>query len=710
MIQKEYVRTLVRHVAVPAVVISVQCAFDALAQEPQTADKPETLVTPEVEVLGHYELGIGTTDAASAGTVTSKRVDTRPVLRTGEVLEFVPGVIVTQHSGDGKANQYFLRGFNLDHGTDFAITVDGMPVNMRTHGHGQGYADLSFLVPELISRIDYRKGPYRAVDGDFSSAGAADIALYNSLDATLGSLTVGSFDFYRGLVASSPEVADGRLLYAFEYLHNDGPWTNPNDYAKVNAVMRYSRGSSQRGFSITGMAYDADWTSTDQIAKRAVDQGLIDRFGTLDPTDGGESYRYSLSASAFDRFDDWGWTADGYVLRYDMSLFSNFTYFLDDPTNGDQFEQADSRTVVGFHPRSSFDHGLLGRNSTTTLGLQFRHDDIGNVALYKTVARQRISTVREDSVAETSAGLYAENLTLWTGWFRSVLGVRADYYRFDVDSSIPANSGSLNDAIYSPKVALVFGPWSKTEYFANFGYGFHSNDARGTVIAVDPNTLAPADPVTPLVKTRGEEVGVKTEIIPGLQSTVALWQLTMDSELLFIGDAGTTEASRPSQRRGVEWSNHWIPKPWLLVDLDLSVSRARFTDDDPAGDYIPGSIEEVVSGGVTVTDLGPWFGSVILRYFGPRPLIEDNSVRSSSTTIVNFRGGYRIDKRWQVGLDVFNLFDSDASDIDYFYASCLAGEVGSAECPAGGGGTGVDDIHFHPVEPRSFRITLTGRF
>jgi outer membrane receptor protein involved in Fe transport len=700
MIQKEYVRTLVRHVAVPAVVISVQCAFDALAQEPQTADKPETLVTPEVEVLGHYELGIGTTDAASAGTVTSKRVDTRPVLRTGEVLEFVPGVIVTQHSGDGKANQYFLRGFNLDHGTDFAITVDGMPVNMRTHGHGQGYADLSFLVPELISRIDYRKGPYRAVDGDFSSAGAADIALYNSLDATLGSLTVGSFDFYRGLVASSPEVADGRLLYAFEYLHNDGPWTNPNDYAKVNAVMRYSRGSSQRGFSITGMAYDADWTSTDQIAKRAVDQGLIDRFGTLDPTDGGESYRYSLSASAFDRFDDWGWTADGYVLRYDMSLFSNFTYFLDDPTNGDQFEQADSRTVVGFHPRSSFDHGLLGRNSTTTLGLQFRHDDIGNVALYKTVARQRISTVREDSVAETSAGLYAENLTLWTGWFRSVLGVRADYYRFDVDSSIPANSGSLNDAIYSPKVALVFGPWSKTEYFANFGYGFHSNDARGTTITLDPKTLLPAEPVDPLVRTKGAEVGARTEIIKGLQSSLALWMLKQDSELLFVGDAGTTEASRPSKREGIEWINYYRPLPWLLVDAEFAWTKARFEDDDPVGDRIPGALEQMAQVGVTIEDLNRWTAALQLRYFGPRPLIEDNSVRSESTTVANLRVGYALTKNLRLQLDVLNLFDSDDDDITYFYESFIPA-IDAAP---------VEDKHLHPVESRQFRFSVIAYF
>jgi outer membrane receptor protein involved in Fe transport len=262
------------------------------------------------------------------------------------------------------------------------------------------------------------------------------------------------------------------------------------------------------------------------------------------------------------------------------------------------------------------------------------------------------------------------------------------------------NSGSLNDMIYSPKLSAVFGPWARTEYFVNYGYGFHSNDARGTVITVDPNDpLTPADPVTPLAKTRGAEIGVKTEAIPGLQSTLSLWQLELDSELLFIGDAGTTEASRPSLRRGMEWSNHWIVKPWLLLDLDVSLSRARFTDEDPAGDYIPGSIERVVSGGVSVADVGPWSASVIVRYFGPRPLIEDNSVRSSATLLTNLRAGYRIDKRWNVILDVFNLFDREASDIEYLYESQLTGEPGP-----------VEDIHFHPVEPRNLRLTLSGRF
>lgn len=669
-----------------------------LAVVPQVLAE-EAITVPSVEVLGHYELGIGTSEAASAGRVTGKRVETRPVQRTGELLETVPGLIVTQHSGDGKANQYFLRGFNLDHGTDIAIDVDGMPVNLRTHGHGQGWSDLNFVIPELISQIEYKKGPYSAEIGDFGTAGFAQIKLANALSDGLGSLTLGSFDYRRGVLANSPTVADGTLLYAFEYVQNDGPWTVPNDYRKLNAVMRYSRGSSLRGLNLTAMAYDGEWTSTDQIARRAVEQGRLARFDSLDPSDGGKSSRYSLSGSAFDNFDSWAWKVDAYVFRYKLNLWSNFTYFLDDPVNGDQFEQADSRTVLGVHPRVSLFHLLGNSDSMTTLGLQVRHDNIDDVALYATRARQRLSTTRNDEVQETSAGFYIENFTQWMPWLRSVAGVRADFYRFDVDSSIDANSGLLSDEIYSPKLSIIFGPWVQTEFFANFGSGFHSNDARGTVISVDPKTLGPAEAVTPLVKTRGEEVGIKTEIIPGLQSTLALWQLTIDSELLFVGDAGTTEAGRPSRRHGVEWSNHWIVKSWLLADLDLSWSRARFTDENPSGDFVPGAIEKVVSAGLSVVDLGPWSATILLRYFGPRPLIEDDSVRSASTTLVNARAGYRIDKNWSAALDIFNLFDREASEIDYYYESRLAGEA-----------VPVQDFHFHPVEPRSLRVTLTGRF
>jgi outer membrane receptor protein involved in Fe transport len=668
---------------------------------PVTAQAADAdLTAPEVEVIGTYETGVGTSDSASEGRVTGRRVETRPALRPGEILEYIPGVIITQHSGDGKANQYYLRGFNLDHGTDISINVDGMPVNMPTHAHGQGYADLNFVIPELVSGIEYRKGPYYAEVGDFSAAGAANIEYATSLPHSIGSVTIGEHDYKRGLLAGSPSFAGGTLVYGIELIGQDGPWDNPEKFGKINTVLRYSNGDKADGFRITGMAYQAHWDSTDQIPQRAVDAGVIDRFGTIDPTDGGATSRYSLSYEQHRDFGGGRAMVDAYVIHSTLTLFSNFTYFLDDPVNGDQFEQHESRTVLGLHPRVEFYNKVAGLDNIVKVGLQARRDNIDPVALYHTVAQAIESVTRQDTVKETSIGVYLEDTLHVTEKFRTIVGIRGDQYYFDVDSNIPQNSGKVSDSIVSPKLSFIFGPWAKTEYFINYGYGFHSNDARGTTITVDPSDgVTPAQKVDPLVRSKGAEVGVRTEIIPKVESSLSLWQLKLDSELLFVGDAGTTEPSRPSKRTGIEWTNHYKPYSWLLVDLDFSASKTRFTDDDPAGNFIPGSLEKVVSFGLTVDSIGPWFGMLQYRYFGPRPLIEDDSVRSKSTQITNLRVGYKIDPKWRVHMDVYNLFDRKDSDVDYFYESQLRGE------PAP-----VDDIHFHPVEPRTVRLTLTGYF
>ena len=654
----------------------------------------------KIEVIGHYDNGVGSSDAASEGSVTQKLIENRPVLRPAEILEFIPGVMITQHSGEGKANQYFLRGFNLDHGTDFAVSIAGMPVNLPTHAHGQGYSDFNFLIPELVQRLDYRKGPYYAEQGDFASAGAANIHLLNTLKDKIALLTVGQEQYKRGLFAGSSAVANGNLLYALELAGIDGPWVRPDNLHKTNFVARYSQGTPAQGMSVTAMAYQAKWNSTDQIAQRAVAGGLISRFGTLDPTDGGETARQSLSYDIFQR-DDKGQTQfNAYAIHYRLNLFSNFTYYLDDPVNGDQFEQADNRNIFGMTGSKAWSSTLGGVAMENKVGVQVRHDNIGRVALFSTVARQRLSTTRDDKVRETAAGLYFENTVRWSDWFRSIAGVRGDSYRFEVNSDNPLNSGNRRASIGSPKLALVFGPWSKSEVFVNAGTGFHSNDARGTTITVDPKSGDPAERVTPLVKTKGVEIGARSEIVPGLQSSLALWRLSLASELVFSGDAGTTQASRPSLRHGIEWNNHYIARPWLLFDLDVAASQARFTENDPIGNFIPGSVDKVASFGATVTDLGPWFGTLQWRYFGPRPLIEDNSQRSQATSLTNLRIGYAYNKSVRLAFDMFNLFDRRASNVDYFYTSRLRGEP-----PAG-----VDDIHFHPTEPREFRLTLTLKF
>lgn len=665
---------------------SAFCAQHSPAQESETP--------PQVRIIGHYENAVGTSDAASQGTITPQLIETRPMLRPGEVLEYVPGVIITQHSGDGKANQYFLRGFNLDHGTDFLTTIDHMPVNLPTHAHGQGYSDINFLLPELVSRVEYKKGPYFADEGDFSSAGAADIVYYTKMPKGIASLGLGSNGYQRAMAANSFDAGPGHLLYGFELFHNDGPWTSPEDYRKLNGVLRFSQGTNADGYTLSLMGYTGKWNATDQIPQRAVDDGTISRFGAIDPTDGGRTSRYSLSLDRHKTLANGVvFHMDVYAIKYRLNLFSNFTYFLDHPSVGDQFEQADDRTVVGLTPRWVLTENWGERQVTHKLGIDARRDDI-NVALYNTSARERVattpSTARSDKVLQTGVGLYYENALQWTDKFRSIAGVREDFYDASVDSDPAGNSGTTRAHIASPKLSFILGPFDKTEYFLNYGQGFHSNDARGT-------TIASATKVPALVKTRGEEIGMRTERFPHLQSSLSLWQLSLDSELVFKGDSGTTEASRPSLRRGVEWSNRYIPHEWLLVDLDLSVSRARFTESDPlvAGNYIPGAIDRVASLGVTVKDIGRWSGTVHARYFGPRPLIEDNSVRSQSSVIFSARASYKFDAKTSVNFDVFNLFDRKVNDIEYYYPSQLRNETSP-----------VNDIHFHPAEPRSARLAL----
>lgn len=650
---------------------------------------------PPVEIKGNYNNAVGTSDAASQGSINARLLESRPAMRPGEVLEFVPGLIVTQHSGDGKANQYFLRGFNLDHGTDFATSVDGVPVNLPTHAHGHGYTDLNFLIPELIDRIDYRKGPYFASNGDFSSAGSASLTLRDRLAAPFAQVTLGGNGYRRLLGAGSTATAQGAtLLGALETQGNDGPWEVPEALRRFNAVLRYSTGNKAESFKATAMFYRAHWTATDQIPERAVQSGQLGRFGSLDPTSGGRTGRDSLALDWRKTLPDGSIRAQAYGLHYNLDLFSNFTYFLANPADGDQFLQRDRRQVYGGQIARTWFTELGSRPMTTEVGLQMRHDRI-RVGLFDSVARQVTNTVRDDRVLQTSLGLYAENTIAWLPWLRSVAGLRLDRFQWDVRGQLADNSGRTSDSLVSPKLSLILGPWARTEFFLNAGRGFHSNDGRGTVIRVDPRTGETATPVPGLVRSNGSEIGVRTEWIPGLQSSLALWQLGIGSELVFVGDAGTTEASRPSRRAGIEWNNRYVPVPWLLFDLDLAWSRARFTGDAPEGNQIPGAVRRVASAAVSVRDLGPWSGSLQLRHLGARPLTEDGSVSARATTLVNLRIGHTIRKGLDLSLDVFNLLGRRVSDIEYYYASQLRGE-----------GAAVDDRHFHPAESRLVRLSV----
>ena len=520
----------------------------------------------------------------------------------------------------------------------------------------------------------------------------------NELPRPLLSVSAGGDGWGRVFGAASPRRGNGRLLAAIEVNHNDGPWVRADDYEKVNGVVRYSRGDNRNGMSITGMGYWADWNATDQIPSRAI--GAITRFGLIDPSDRGMANRQSLSADAQRTLGASSIRASGFLLRNSLNLFSNFTYFLDDPDNGDQFEQAERRIAAGGRVTYRRLGHFFDRHTESSAGLQIRRDWLDPVGLYRAANAARLSVTREDTVGQTMTGLFAQSEIEWTRTLRTTLGLRADVYQFSVTSNNPLNSGDGSAALVSPKLGAVLGPWRGTELYANAGMGFHSNDARGAVISVDPVTGDPTDPVTPLVRAKGAEVGLRTVAIRGLQFTVSVWYLGLDSELLFVGDAGTSEAGRPSRRVGVEWSNYLRLTPWLVADADVSFSGARFTDDDPSGDRIPGALARVISGGLTVEPRRPVFGSLRLRHFGPRPLIEDESVRSEGTTIWNGEIGYRVTDRARIVIEGFNLFDANVSDIDYFYTSRLPGEPLE----------GVADVHTHPSIPRTARVSLQVSF
>jgi hypothetical protein len=597
----------------------------------------------DVEVAERGDNLLGIAASSNEGSTGGADLEKRPILRAGELVETVPGAIATQHSGGGKANQYFLRGFNLDHGTDFALWVGGMPVNMPTHGHGQGYADVNFLIPELVERARYRKGPYRTAVGDFSSAGSVDFDLVRSLPRGIASLTLGSFDYQRALLADTFALAGGSLTGALEYFHDDGPWERPDDYGRWNGFLGYARGDAFRGWSVQAMGSDGEWLASDQLPRRAVDGGLVDAYGILDPGPRGDTARYSLSAeSHFGSAQSLTHLA-AYAIRYDFRLYSNFTYFLEDPRLGDQFEQKDDRWILGASASHTFQHHVGDAHGETTFGAQVRHDDISN-GLFRTSDLARTGVIRQDEVDQVGAGFWGDTWVRLSESVRVNAGLRADYYRADVEAvSLSVNSGTADEWMLNPKLSIVYRPLSSTELSLNLGSG---------------------------------------------------------SELLFVGDGGTTEASRPSRRLGVEWTNFWRVSPKLGLDLDLTLTDARFTDEDPVGPEIPGAIETTVSAGATVDDLGRWFGALRLRYLSGGPLVEDGSVTWGPTALLSGRVGFNVTDRLQLVVDGFNLLGRDDDDIAYYYLSRLPGE------PLGG----VEDVHFHPVVKPSLRASVVYRF
>ena len=664
--------------ALPSALVAQEAPADAVD------DAADDAADEQIIVYGRALEQVGIARSGSQGTVGYADFENVPISRTGELVENVPGVIATQHSGSGKANQYFLRGFNLDHGTDFAGFVDGVPINMRTHGHGQGYLDFNFLIPETLERIDYRKGPYFADVGDFSAAGTVSFVTRDRLDP-FAKVEVGAFGHRRLVAGGSVDAGAGMLTAAVEGQAYDGPWVLDENLERVAGLVKYVQGSREDGFSVQLNGYDSSWTSTDQVPLRAVESGLIDRFGFIDPDLGGETTRLGAVFNA-----GFGNTRlNAFITSYDFRLVSNFTYFLDDPVEGDEFVQEDERVTLG----GAASHALSLGPATLTLGGDIRHDAIERVGLFESAGAVITDPVRVDEVDETGLGLYADVGARVLPGLRAFVGARFDYLDWDVRSDLPVNSGSGNDGFFAPKAGLAFEASEGLEFYANYGHSFHSNDVRGATIVIDPANGDAVDPVPAFARAEGAEIGARVER-GGLNASLVGFWLDLESELVFVGDAGNTEPNDGSRRYGVEATLFWQPARWLTMDASYTYTDARFEGPADGEDFIPGAVPGVFGGGVTASPLPGFDLTAQLRHFSSAPLIEDNSVRSDATTLVNAAAYYRFGAL-TLGAELFNVFDAEEADITYFYESRLAGEA-----------VPVEDIHFHPVEPRQLRLSL----
>ncbi len=669
------------------------CGFTSIVWLASVHAQDEIADVDEIVVYGRAIDMIGEAKSGSQGIVGYADFENRPLLRVGELLEVIPGMVATQHSGTGKANQYFLRGFNLDHGTDFAGFIDGMPINFRTHGHGQGYLDLNFMIPELTERIEFRKGPYFSDVGDFSAAGTAMFKTYDALPASIAEATIGENGFRRGLIAHSVETGNGTLLIAGETAFYDSPFDLDEDLRKFNGFAKFSRKEGAADWSVSLSAYDSEWKSTDQVPLRAIRGGVISRLGFIDPDLGGNTTRIAVNGQS--KIDNLNLSA--YALYYDFNLFSNFTYFVNDPVNGDEFEQQDERVTMGGASQYNRDLLLAGKPIAFRIGGDVRYDRIFSVGLFNTRDRQRLSTVRDDTVDELSLGAFSEVEIDLTNRLRATVGLRGDFYSYDVDANLTQNSGDGSEGIITPAASLAWRASDNIEFYANYGQGFHSNDVRGAAISVDPVTLASVDPVDVLVRAEGAELGARYERDSFNASLVGFW-LTLDSELVFVGDAGTTEPNDGTQRFGVEFNTFWQPTEWIAFDASAAFTDAEFKNAPANMNRIPQAVENVFGAGVSLKPFENFTTTVRLRRFGEAPLIEDGSVSSEPTTVVNL-GAYYSFKSVRFGLDVLNVFDSEDADITYFYESRLAGEPSA-----------VEDIHLHPVEPRQIRGSIRIRF
>ncbi|MEW5687709.1 MAG: TonB-dependent receptor [Pseudomonadota bacterium] len=660
--------------------VGLVCGQAAAAEDEAVATAGDSV--QEVVIFGRGEAKIGIAHAASEGTIAGSDMLVRPLLRTAELLEAVPGLIAAQHSGTGKANQYFLRGFNLDHGSDFTTYIDDVQMNFRTHGHGHGYLDLNGLIPEIIEREDFRKGPYRADGGDFALAGAAYMTTKDAYDRPWVAAEAGVRG--HGRVAAGGtlgDVAGGRLTLVGEFKVYDGPWEQPERLRHYAAFAKYQRDIAIGALELTTHAYRGTWRPTEQIPERIVGSAACeDVFCSPDPSATGETTRVVSNARILGE----DWKANPYVQFYDWNMFSNPTYANADGTSA-QIHQFDRRWVLGLKAERTW---RASDALELRVGTENRYDDIDKVGVTQTSARAFVDSFGLYRVKEASLSVFAEATWRPVEKLRLIGGLRGDAYFADITARDAAAAavgvGDADDAIISPKVSAAYALTDHVELYANWGRGFHSNDVRGAVSAT---------PVPLLVKGAGKEAGARLQF-GTLSLTGTYWTLKVGSELRFVGDSNAVEPTGASKRRGYELVAFWKPFDWMALDANYTASHARYDN----GDHIPNAFENAAAAGISVVKDG-WEGSIRVRHLGPSPLIEDNSVRDKGSTVVNLRAARKFEHVEVYG-DVLNLLNSRDKDIAYFYESYIPG-VDAAP---------VEGRLSRVVEPRTVRVGATYRF
>jgi outer membrane receptor protein involved in Fe transport len=724
-----------KHRAVGAIgcFCALTIASAAHGQAPPHAPKtrPSTALSEVVVTASRADL-LGQAVTASQGSVTQEELQLRPAYRVGQLLETMPGLVVTVHSGEGKAYQYLLRGFNLDHGTDIANFIDDMPINRPTNAHGQGYSDLNFVIPEVLAGVDYTKGTYYPSVGDFGDVASEHMRIADVIPTEISASagTLGDENLLLG--GARPVGASGHLLAAAEASHVDGPFTPGNDFRKYAGVLRYSRGTPADGEDLTVMYYKGDGRFITDQPVRAVQEGLIGRFGSLDPSDGNSSERLSVSGHYAAAAGAWSFTSNAYYVHSRQTLWNDFAHFLEDPVNGDQEQQDETRDLLGGGAAIKLKSAVGQIDSQTILGVQGRYDDI-YVDRRHTMDRRvldycellgpdgvtatRVDVGEPDCTADRvrvgDVGLYVENSTRWTTWLRSDVGLREEYYAGQDRSLLPGTAFSQvpfssSTTLLQPKGSLILGPWADTEFYFSAGRGFHSDDVRGVSGTVPLEGLGGTRTAPLLVKADSEEIGVRSNIVPNVHIQVSAFNVRLASEIVYDQDQGEDQPGPQSDRYGVEVSAEYRARPWLELNTDLAFSHAEFVQVSPAallagfgdnGNHIPLSPGFIGSFGAIVDNLGPWYGGLQVRVLGTYPLVSDNSEKDDGYAETNASVGYKFSSRLKGQLEIFNLFNVKANSAAFFYTTVI---------PDGRGP--VADHQVHPLEPISARFSVTATF